>query len=38
VVVGHVGPIEQRGDGFPALGVEIAQRHHVHEGQRNPVL
>jgi hypothetical protein len=37
VVVGGVGPPEQRGDGVTARGVELVQRHHVHGGQRNPV-
>jgi hypothetical protein len=38
VVVGSVGASEQRRHRFSARGVELAQRHHVHGGQRNPVL
>jgi hypothetical protein len=37
VVAGGVGPPQQRDDGFSVRRVEIAQRHHVHDGQRNPV-
>jgi hypothetical protein len=37
MVVGRFGSVHQGEEGLAARGVELAQRHDVHDGQRNPV-
>jgi hypothetical protein len=37
MVVGGVGALQQRHRLCSACGIEVAQCHDVHSGQRNPV-